>query len=485
MTTLRRSGLAAGLVLGALVLPSLAPSQAAPSQTAPSETAPERRAVGSSGIGDPYFPLAGNGGYDVEHYDLALDYTPPAPEPAPLTGQLRGVARIKLVATQALRRFNLDLRGLEATSVTVDGRPARFSQTQGNELVVTPRRPLRRGAKSRVVVEYGGATGRPTDVEDALYGWVTTRDGAMVVSQPDGSATWFPVNDHPTDKATYRFAVTVPKGLTAVANGDLVGSRTRGGQTTWTWDAPDPMAAYLATATVGNFELRRSRTPSGVPLLDFLDEDLRPADRTRSEASLALAGEMATFLEALFGPYPFVSYGAIVDDDSVGYALETQTRSFFSRVASEGTALHELAHQWTGNHVGPRRWADIWLNEGWAEYATWMWTEARGGTTAQQAYEAVFARPADDEFWTTVVSDPGPTGLFADAIYDRGAATLHALRLAVGEEAFRAVARAWVTTYGGRTAGTRDFRRLAQRVSGRDLDALFDAWLDTPAKPAA
>ena len=77
---------------------------------------------------------------------------------------------------------------------------------------------------------------------------------------------------------------------------------------------------------------------------------------------------MLEFFEERFGDYPFNSYGAIVDDDSVGYALETQTRSFFSRNAFEGTVAHELAHQWMGDHVSPERWADIWLNEGWATY---------------------------------------------------------------------------------------------------------------------
>lgn len=441
----------------------------------PAASAPDRT-EGAVGAGDPYFPRAGNGGIDVLRYDLSLDYDPPA-RASRLVGRLDGVAVITLRTTQRLTRFDLDLRGLRAERVRVDGRPARFTQVP-NELRIRPARTLRSGEVVKVRVVYGGATGRPTDLEGALYGWVTTADGAMVVSQPDGSATWFPVSDHPTDKARYRFAVRVPRGLVAVANGLPDGHTTRRGHTTWRWDAPDPMAAYLATATIGDFELRRSRA-GGVPVVDAIDADL-PAS---AAAGLSQTDAMMRFLTGRFGAYPFGSYGAIVDDDSVGYALETQTRSFFSRSADESTVVHELAHQWMGNAVSVHRWADIWLNEGWASYAEWMWSEHRGGATAAQSYDRVMAVPADDDLWHSVLADPGPRGLFAPAIYDRGAATLHALRTRIGDDDFFRLARRWVARYSGGTASTRDFQALAETVSGEDLGDFFDTWVRTASKP--
>src|SRR5690606_2000384 len=210
MSLVRRIG-----ALGATVALVLVPVVA---EGAPGRPGEPRYQPGEPGAGDPYFPLAGNGGIDVVHYDLDLDYTPPAPSPAPLEGQLEGVATIDLVATEDLDRFNLDLRGLTATSVVVNGKSMSFTQEE-TELVITSRPKLKAGAAATVVVTYGGTTTRPKDIEGALYGWVTTRDGAMVVSEPDGSATWFPVNDHPTDKASYSFEITVPEGLVAVANG--------------------------------------------------------------------------------------------------------------------------------------------------------------------------------------------------------------------------------------------------------------------------
>ena len=456
----------------ALTVPVAVAALLAGAGTAVADTA------GTSGVGDPYFPLAGNGGTDVQHYDLALDYTPPAAAPAPLEGHLEAVATIDLVATQDLDRFNLDLRGLTATAVTVNGKPASFEQS-ANELVVTPRPKLKTGADARVVVSYGGTTTRPTDIEDALYGWVTTRDGAMVVSEPDGSATWFPVNDHPTDKATYTFEITVPEGLVAVANGLLTDSQTTAGMTTWSWNAPDPMAAYLTTASVGDYEIDEYVAANGTPIFDAVD----PTRLGAPTADLALTSDMLVFFEGLYGPYPFVSYGAIVDDDSVGYALETQTRSFFSRNAREGTVAHELAHQWMGDHVSPERWADIWLNEGWATYSTWMWNEHRGRATANESFDDFMSTPADDPEWDFVVADPQPLGLFAGPVYDRGAATLHALRVKIGDDAFFDLAHAWVARFGGGTASTADFAALAEEVSGEQLDAFFTAWVYTPAKP--
>jgi aminopeptidase N len=461
---------------------------------------------GAAGAGDAYFPFAGNGGYDVRHYDLDITYTPPAPAPAPIVGQLTGVATIDLVATQDLDRFNLDLRGMEVQAVTVNGKsatavtpPAPGAEVEGAaywhvqddaarvwELTIQPRPKIMQGQSARVVVTYGGETTRPTDIEGALYGWVTQRDGAMVVGEPEGSMTWYPVSDHQTDKATYGFQITVPEGKVAVANGlpaqDPV---TDNGWTTWYWNAPDLQASYLTTASVGDYELRYSETDSGLPIIDAIDDNLTAANAATTDASLDLQADMITFFEMTFVPYPFNSYGSIVDDDSVGYALETQTRPVYSRVARESTVAHELAHQWFGNAVSPERWQDIWLNEGWATYAEWLWSEHSGGDSAQESFDAVMDIPADDPFWALAIADPGPLGLFHGAVYDRGAATLHALRVKIGDEAFYAAAREWLERYNDSTGTTEDFETVCEELSGQNLDSFFDVWVRTPSKPTS
>jgi aminopeptidase N len=463
-----------------------------------------RFTFGAPGAGDAYFPFAGNGGYDVRHYDLDITYTPPSPSPAPLVGTFEGVATIDLVATHDLDRLNLDLRGMDVEAVTINGRPATeisppasgvevegaaYWQVQDDaarvwELTLQPRPKIKAGAEARIVVTYGGPTSRPTDIEGALYGWVTTRDGAMVVGEPEGSMTWYPVSDHPTDKATYSFEITVPDGKVAVANGlPAQDPMTANGWTTWFWDAPDQQASYLTTASVGDYTLTTSTTSSGLPIIDAVDDALTAVNQATTAASLALQAEMISVFEDAFGPYPFNSFGSIVDDDTVGYALETQTRPVYSRVARQSTVAHELAHQWFGNAVSPERWQDIWLNEGWATYAEWLWSEASGGDTAQTQFEGVMEIPDDDPFWDLVIADPGPLGLFLGPIYDRGAATLHALRGEVGDENFFAGARRWLELYSDGTATTEDFQAVYETVSGQDLDAFFDVWLRTASKP--
>lgn len=491
---------AAMVVLGAFGATAAA---AAPGGKGPENTGP-RYTAGASGVGDEYFPFAGNGGYDVQHYDLDIRYTPPAPAPAPLEGEFEGVATIDLTATQDLDRFNLDLRGMDVESLTVGGKPATGiespaagAEVEGAaywhvqddaarawELTIQPRPKIQAGQEVQLVVEYGGTTTRPTDIEGFLYGWVTTRDGAMVASEPEGSMTWYPVSDHQTDKATYSFEITVPEGKVAVANGvQSKPAETADGWTTWFWDAPDQQASYLTTASVGDFELRTSETADGLPIVDAVDANLTAANRAITDASLQRQAAMIEFFEARFGPYPFIAYGSSVDDDTLGYALETQTRPVYSRVAREGTVAHELAHQWFGNAVSPERWRDIWLNEGWATYAEWLWDEYDGGETAQGSFDDVYAIPADDPFWSSAVADPGALGLFTDPVYDRGAATLHALRVEVGDDAFFDAAQLWLERYDDSTGTTEDFHEVYEEVSDLDLDEFFQVWVYDPVKP--
>ena len=441
-------------------------------------TPPPGPAVPGSPTGrDPYFPAAGNGGYEVEDYDLTFDYTP-------TTRALTATAVLTVNAQATLSQFNLDLRDLVVSSVTVDGAAAAFSQADG-ELVITPAAALPDGSEFEVVVEYGGTTGQPLDNTGALYGWVSFSDGAFVANEPEGASTWYPVNDVPYDKATYTFTVTVPDGTTAVANGDLVDTASAGGRTTFTWRADDPMASYLSMAASGNYTLTTETTPSGLPIVNAVDDDLTPAEKTTAATRLALQPDMIAYFESVFGPYPFSSYGAVIDDDEdAGYALENQTRPIYSGVPSESTIAHELAHQWYGNKITLKQWKDIWLNEGFATYAEWMWSEHRGLTTAQGEFDTVYSRPATSPFWGIVVADPGATNLFASPIYDRGAAFLHALRLTVGDPAFLSILQKWAARPASVPVTTADLLKLSETVSGQQLDDLFDDWLYQIGKPA-
>ncbi|MFJ8109385.1 M1 family metallopeptidase [Streptomyces sp. NPDC096132] len=430
--------------------------------------------VGAPGVGDPYFPLAGNGGYHVSHYGLTLGYDPSSRH---LTGKAVLTAR----ATQRLTRFDLDLKGLRITGLTVDHRKAAY-QRDGQELVVTPARPLRKGQSFRVAVTYDGKPGPVTDPDGSLDGWIPTDDGAFVAGEPQGAMTWFPANNHPLDKSSYDITITVPKGRTAVSNGVLLGQSTRNGKTTFHWRQKEPMAAYLATATVGTFQVNQYTTRDGIKVYDAVDA----REATAAAPVLKMLPSVLEWESKLFGPYPYRAAGSIVDHaPNVGYALETQTRPVYDRAPELSTLVHESAHQWFGDSVSLTSWKDIWLNEGFATYAEWLYSEQHGGDSAQKSFDALYARPATDGLWAFPPANPGSgANIFGTPVYARGAMTLQVLRNAVGDRVFLRILRAWAQQHRYGHGTTAQFERLAERESGKDLGVLFRTWLYEPGKPS-
>ncbi|MEU9290494.1 M1 family metallopeptidase [Streptomyces sp. NPDC048275] len=431
--------------------------------------------VGSSGAGDPYFPLSGNGGYDVRHYALTVGYDPQS-------RHLDGKAVITARTTQRLTRFDLDLKGLKVTGVTVDHAKASYRR-DGQELVITPRHSLRKNQGFHVTVTYSGTPKPVTDPDGSVDGWIPTDDGAFVAGEPQGAMTWFPANSHPTDKASYEFTLTVPKGSTAVANGVLRGQRTTQGRTTFRWRQSEPMAAYLATATVGKFKVEQYTTPDGIKVYNAVD----PREATAAAPVLKKLPSVLAWESGIFGPYPFRAAGAIVDRaPQVGYALETQTRPVYDRAPDLSTLVHESAHQWFGDSVTLTAWKDIWLNEGFATYTEWLYAEQHGGESAQQTFDSLYASPADSDLWAFPPADPGSGAhIFEAPVYSRGAMALHKLRTAVGDPTFFRILRGWATEHRDGHGTTAQFIRLSERLSGQGLDALFHTWIGTAGKPSS
>jgi len=442
---------------------------------------------GAAGAGDPFFPQAGNGGYEVRHYSLKLDYEP-------RNEQLAGDATITARATQDLSSFNLDLVGLKVSSVTVDGSSAAFAR-KGQELTITPSAGLRRNRDFTVRVIYAGHANYVLDPDKSKDGWIPTDDGAFVVNEPQGSPTWFPANDTPKDFATYDFAITVPEGKTALANGVLVSTTDNGATTTWRWREDRPMVTYLTTATNGVFELRTGAI-AGVPEYNAVDPNTRrfgdkEPDPELAWSRLAVQPAALEFLINLYGPYPFDSVGAIVDwAPNVFYSLESQTKPNYWHVPSELTIVHELAHMWFGDAVVLERWPDMWLNEGFATWSEWAWTEHTTDTSAAEQFDALYAIPEDSsagqDLWFPAPNDLADASeLFHTPVYDRGAMTLQALREKVTDPVFFQIMRSWYAENRFSNVTTADFIALAERVSGQPLDQFFQAWLFEEGKPSS
>jgi aminopeptidase N len=428
--------------------------------------------AGAGGVGDVAFPGLGNGGYDVVKYTIAIDARPDDPA-------IRATTRIDATAVADLGSFHLDLHGFALRSVQVDGRAATFTR-EGDEVVVTPSAPVVARSLFAVDVVYDGIPEPLSDPDIGRVGWIDIGATSYVVGQPHGGHTWFPGSDHPSDKAVFEIRVTVPNNVTAVANGVLREKRPNGDTTTWVWDQRESMATYLAMVAIGDFAIESGDGPRGLPLRHVFATRLAPA----ASAATARTAEMIDVLESWFGRYPFSTYGALVVDDGFGFALEAQTLSLFPRsiavrtTASERIQVHELAHQWFGNSLSLARWQDIWLNEGFATYCESLWLER-----TQPGYDIDREMQSYANKGFGPVAAPTADTLFADAVYERGALVLHALRRTVGDVVFSAIVLDYATAFRHATVDTAAFVALVNRHAGQSMGAFFDQWLNAPVTP--
>jgi aminopeptidase N len=476
---------------------------------------------GADGLGDPYDLQLGNGGYDAQHYtlDLSVDVS---------SNTISGTVTMRAVATQDLSAFNLDFIGFDVSRVLLNGVPAEYErepapegegglrvrpgqlassflppltlEEQGREMTVISGSPLRSGQPFTVELSYSGSP-EPFYSQAVPFpmGWTAYEGGIFVASEPDASASWFPVNDHPLDKATYSFTITVPEPYVVAANGLLQEVVDNGDTRTYVWEASDPLASYLVTVDIAEYVMQTEEGPDGLPIRNFFPPEL--AEDAAYDFGRTV--EMIELYNELFGPYPFEAYGVVVVGD-VPFALETQTLSVFGTGAVTGERMaeevvaHELAHQWFGDSVSLARWGDIWLNEGFARYAQLLWLEhVEGAEPFEHRIRNLYDVVAGN-LWKGLPpqeirerlaqlfpppGDPPSDDLFNSGVYDRGALTLHALRQRVGDQVFFEILRTYHGRFRHATATTADFVGVAEQVSGQDLEEFFHGWLFEQALP--
>lgn len=423
---------------------------------------------GKHAVADPYFPRNGDLRYAVRHYDLQLSYQPD-------NNQLRGRAVIDVVTACELSELRLDLYALRVTKVQVDGGGVAKYVQGAHGLRLRLRRVVPAGHELRIVVSYQG---RPLPVPDDSdqTGWEELADGVLVAGQTNGAPSWFPCNDRPSDKASYRFELTVPSAYHVVANGTLTGRRRAASTTTWVYEQPEPMATYLATVQIGRYG-QDVVEGAFVPVYAVLPDALRP----HYGSAFGRQPEMLEFFARLFGPYPFAAYTVVVTPDELEIPLEAQGMSVFGSNFLTGgwdnvrLVAHELSHQWFGNCLTVGSWRDIWLHEGFACYCEWLWSEESGGRSADERardhWSKLAAKPQD-----LLLGDPGPGDMFDDRVYKRGALLLHAIRLTVGDDSFFGLLREWVVRNRYGTVTSEMFETLAAEVADVRAD-LFTDWL--------
>jgi aminopeptidase N len=433
----------------------------------------------ASTVIDPYLPKSGNLGYRVARYELALDYKVSI-------NRLSGSATITAATLAELQEFTLDLsEALTVSKVSVNGKRAAHFACRDRKLRIRLSSKLASGAAMSVVVHYHGSP-RPLRSLWGDVGFEELTNGALVAGQPNGAASWFPCDDHPSVKASFRIQISADNPYRVVANGRLASRRPRAAQTEWIYEQPEPTSTYLITLQIGTYEMTRlAATP--VQIRAAVPERLR----RNFHVDFARQPDMMELFVELFGPYPLANgYTVVVTDDDLEIPVEAQGISIFGANHCDGTGAserliaHELAHQWFGNSVTARQWRDIWLHEGFACYAEWLWSEHSGGSSAAELarhyHQKLRAAPQD-----LLLADPGPRDMFDDRVYKRGALTLHALRSRLGDENFFALLKDWTTRYRHDNAVTEDFTGLAADYCSQPLAPLWDSWLYSRAVPDA
>ncbi len=432
---------------------------------------------------DPYALGHGSAEIQVEHYDLDLAYKV-------TTNRLSGTAVLRVRALVPVTVITLDLAAFAVEKITVVGARMRRFAHSGGRLTIRLTEPVAAGSVVTVTVRYAGYP-RPIDSLWGEVGWEELEDGVLVAGQPIGAPSWFPCNDRPADKASFTTRLTVDNPYVVRAHGRLVSRRARASSTTWVFEEEHPTAPYLATVQIGQYvELDLAQHPVRQRAL------VPAAHRLAALERLSRHGAIMELFTELFGPYPFDGYTVVVTPDELEIPVEAQGIAVFGAnhlAPSDGDERlipHELAHQWFGNSVTVASWQHIWLNEGFACYAEWLWSPHGGGPDTDAMARTWHARLAEQP-QDLVLAAPAIEDLFDDRVYKRGALTLHALRTVLGEEVFWAVVRAWTARHRDGVVTTEDFREIvdghADNAGGiahaQEVRLLLDAWLDRAPLP--
>jgi len=333
----------------------------------------------------------------------------------------------------------------------------------------------------KIEVEYEG-TPKKAGLEGFVFG---KRNGTSLVynlSEPNYASSWFPCNDIPFDKTFLEISITNDSGMVSVSNGVLVDVTTNGSRRTYRWKTEYPISTYLVAIYSSDYEYFSDEYIS-LDKSDTMNVEyyVLPDKIEKAKEDFSSHLEMLKVFSKMFGEYPFVKekYG-IAEFLWYAGAMEHQTITGVSSNMISGnkffedTFVHELAHQWWGNAVGPKSWKDIWLNEGFSTYSEALYYEAVSG---KEALQSTMMSKYSSNF-SGSLAEPGPF-LFTRTMYDKGAWVLHMLRWEVGDSSFFNILRTYYETYKYSNASTGDFKSVCEKVSGKNLDQFFEQWIYT------
>ncbi|WUH91752.1 M1 family metallopeptidase [Streptomyces sp. NBC_00433] len=497
-TKLSVTTLAAALAVSGICVPALLqqPTAWAASSSSGNDSAPARGgdktpAPGAATAGDSLFGYLGNGGYDVGTYDVRYDYR---------AGRttMESSVEIMATATQDLSDLSLDSVGQQITSVSVQGKAARF-RTADEKLLIAPAHWLRKGQAFRIDIAFVADRSANPPSPAVLPGqedihadhWNNFPDGFALFGQPDRSHLFFPMNDHPSDKARVTFRITTPKALQAVAGGTLKSRTTRGDRTTYVYSTRDPIPTDTVQAAVGHFMTAEGTGPHGLPIRSFVDTK----DFADAQVQLGRIASQLDWVEKKIGaPFPFETYG-VLGVESYPAAMESATLSTFTSSVgltegndNDSTMVHELVHQYFGDAVSVRTWNDMWLSEGHASYYTFRYSADRGYTGSGSFEDNVHRAYTYDQDARPLDGPPGDLNDPLNVLGGTNAAgvvLLDGLDHMVGDATFQKIEGTFFKKFRNKAATTQDYIDVANQVSGRDVTGYVNSWIYGRTTPSA
>ena len=389
-----------------------------------------------------------------------------------------------------LSELKLDSVGLTIDSVMVDGRTAKFSVTPA-KLVVTLERAAARGDHHEILIYYHGQPkkGLYFVLPDKNY----PQQPREIWTQGEAEDTryYIPLYDYPNDRTTSEMLVTVPASWITISNGRLVGVKDEAdGTKTWDWKQAETLSTYLISMVAGEF-VERDDSWHGIPLRYVVP---RGEESTIAPTFERTKQMLDRFASKLGVPYPWAQYAQTAVDDFVATGMENTSATTLTthslvnpKLAAEDhdgadeVTSHELAHQWFGDLVTCKDWANLWLNEGFADYFQRVWNERRYGED-----------DADFEFWrdqnewnrqprlfpVPIVSrDFDDSTEYQDNIYDKAGWVLRMLHERLGDEDFYRALRHYLEVNRGQNVVTADLQKAVEQATSVNVDKFFDQWV--------
>ncbi|HZT05061.1 MAG TPA: M1 family metallopeptidase [Steroidobacteraceae bacterium] len=426
-------------------------------------------------------------GLQVEHYGLQVSFDAVAQT-------ISGVSVLTLSWERSPQgRLTVDMAdSLSARAVRLDGKPVGYEH-QGSKLLVTLPPALSTGREHVLEVSYGG---KP----NPRYLHFHTVAGEPAIASyglPFSAMGWWPTLDEPLFKAAGADVIlTAPQGTMAISNGTLIGTEyLPDGRRRFHWRERSPIYPDVISATIGPYDIidARYRSESGRTIA--LHYYVYPADKARAEPEFAAVPDILRVYESLFGPYPFAREKYGIAEVPFPSFREHQTVPSLGRDLILGTAeawdlhsvgnviAHDMAHQWFGDSLTPRRWSDVWLNEAFANYAVALWHERRGGEAAYRR----FMRSLDAGSFSGsvyIAPDRPAEELLTYVTFNKGAWVLHMLRHIMGDERFFAALHGYVQANSGGLVDTGTWRAACEHAYGQSLGWFFAEWVYGQGRPA-